>query len=115
MWREPLGRALTRQTDGVNPTILDDPLEAKAERHAGTARGLHHLTEWLRSCPSSQMDPGSGSRPVTRCAWTGHRRESLDKETRRSLPADSPFWARRKCPRLRARVEAARLLANGSL
>src|SRR5439155_25583251 len=25
MWREPLGRALTRQTDGVNPTILDDP------------------------------------------------------------------------------------------
>src|SRR2546421_9049835 len=29
MWREPLGRALTRQTDGVNPTILDDPLDAQ--------------------------------------------------------------------------------------
>src|SRR5438552_17522626 len=29
MWREPLGCALTRQTDGVNPTILDDPLDAQ--------------------------------------------------------------------------------------
>src|SRR6184192_1691891 len=29
MWREPLGRALTRQPDGVNPTILDDPLDAQ--------------------------------------------------------------------------------------
>src|SRR6266536_680353 len=29
MRREPLGCALTRQTDGVNPTILDDPLDAQ--------------------------------------------------------------------------------------
>src|SRR6058998_2791931 len=29
MWREPLGRALTRQTDGVNTTILDDSLDAQ--------------------------------------------------------------------------------------
>jgi hypothetical protein len=34
MWREPLGRALTRQTDGVNPTILDDPLDAQGGRAA---------------------------------------------------------------------------------
>src|SRR6266536_5409486 len=95
MWREPLGVALTRQTDGVNRPSSMTHSTHKEERHAGTARGLHHLTGWLRSCPSSQMDLGSGSRPVTRCAWTGHRRETLDKETRRSLPADSPFWVRR--------------------
>ena len=29
MWNEPLGRALTRQTDGLNPTILDDPRDAR--------------------------------------------------------------------------------------
>src|SRR5438128_8793064 len=95
MWREPLGRALTRQTDGVNPTILDDPLDAQGGtscRNCSWTSSPHWTATFV-----PELSDGSGKRKPSRarCAWTGHRRESLDKETRRSLPADSPFWVRR--------------------
>src|SRR5213595_219714 len=56
MRREPLGRALTRQTDGVNPTILDDPLDAQGGTSCRNcswtssphwmARGREGLARW---------------------------------------------------------------------
>jgi DNA-binding NarL/FixJ family response regulator len=41
MWREPLGRALTRQPDGVNPTILAPAsLSGLTEREVEVLRSL---------------------------------------------------------------------------
>ena len=71
------GRALTRQTDGVKPTILDDPLDDRPGRENRRSEGGGQGREGSRArpgrcrhaCGSTRTGCGTGARSGT-CAGT---------------------------------------------
>src|SRR2546430_999810 len=88
MWREPLGVALTRQTDSMNGPSSMTYSTHKGERHAGTARGLHHLTGRLRGRGGLARMVGTGRTRVSRLARPAARTRLHDLDGSEHVSSD---------------------------